>query len=171
MRSISNIRQVSYEKTVPDSPIFSQDGHLLLRWGMACHHHCSNQCNSRLSHVPPEWSLVMMSPAATPSESNSICQSTWGLHFRRQLYHTPDSHRNAKAQERSWRMLIFLTHLFGFFLTLLEFPGGRITMAFSEMPISRLYPKRLWVSGTTKKFRNLDYQQTPQVSWLWETLL
>lgn len=84
---------------------------------------------------------------------------------------TPLTVRNAKEQERSWRMLIFLTHLFGFFLTLLEFPGGRITMAFSEMPISRLYPKRLWFSGTTMKFRNLDYQQTPQVSWLWETLL
>lgn len=135
MRSIFNIRQVSYVKTVPDSPIFSQDGHLLLRWGMACHHHCSNQCNSRPSHVPPEWSLVTMSPAATPSESNSICQSTWGLHFRRQLYHTPDRSKKCQIPGEKLKNAHFFTHLFGFFLTLLEFPGSKITMAFSEMPI------------------------------------
>lgn len=68
--------------TVPDNPIFSRAGHLHLKWGTACRHHCSNQCNSRLSRVPPEWSLVKKSLAATPSGNSNIASQ----HFQRQFH-------------------------------------------------------------------------------------
>lgn len=54
------------------------------------------------------------------------------LLFRRQLHHTPDRSYKCQSWGTGLKKAHFFTHLFLFFLTFLEFPGGRITIAFSE---------------------------------------
>lgn len=80
------------------------------------------------------------------------------LLFRRQLHHTPD--RSYKCQSRGtglkkahfFHPLVFVFSHFPWISR-----GQSHYSILWKMPISRLYPQRLWLNGSTMKPRNLGF--------------